>query len=127
MSYRVELTALAKADANTAFERIRQVAPYGGERWLRGLFTAILTLADMPARCPVIPEADELGFPARHCPAPDVRQTQRGVPSHLRHSGGIAGRTACSRAAHMARLARRYHCRGHRTGTVGENAARHTW
>jgi len=66
MSYRVEMTALAKADATTAFERIRQIAPYSAERWLGGLFMAILTLADMPARCPLIPEADELGFPARH-------------------------------------------------------------
>jgi plasmid stabilization system protein ParE len=30
------------------------------------LFQAILSLDEMPVRCPVIPEAGELGYPARH-------------------------------------------------------------
>ena len=66
MAYTVSLTALAEADAYAAFERIRAVAPASAARWLTGLFAAIWTLADMPARCPVIPEADELGSPVRH-------------------------------------------------------------
>ena len=66
MAYTVSLTALAEADAYTAFERIRAVAPASVARWLTGLFAAIRTLADMPARCPVIPEADEIGSPVRH-------------------------------------------------------------
>lgn len=36
------------------------------EKWLVRLFAAIDTLEEAPARCPVIPEAAELGFPARH-------------------------------------------------------------
>ncbi len=40
--------------------------PPARPRWLTGLFAAIRTLADMPARCPMIPEADELGAPLRH-------------------------------------------------------------
>ena len=66
MAYTVSLTARAEADAYAAFERIRAVAPASASRWLTGLFAAIRTLADMPARCPVIPEADELGAPLRH-------------------------------------------------------------
>ncbi len=66
MAYKVSLTATAEADAYAAFERIREVAPSHAARWLADLFTAIRTLADMPARCPVIPEADELGRPVRH-------------------------------------------------------------
>ena len=66
MAYTVSLTARAEADAYAAFERIRAVAPASAARWLTGLFAAIRTLADMPARCPVIPEADELGRPVRH-------------------------------------------------------------
>ena len=66
MAYRVSLTASAEADAYAAFERIREVAPASAPIWLAGLFAAIRTLADMPARCPVIPEADELGRPVRH-------------------------------------------------------------
>lgn len=66
MAYKVSLTATAEADAYTAFERIREVAPSSAAPWLTDLFAAIMTLADMPARCPVIPEADELGSPVRH-------------------------------------------------------------
>jgi plasmid stabilization system protein ParE len=66
MAYRVSLTATTEADAYAAFERIREVAPASAAPWLRNLFAAIVTLADMPSRCPVIPEADELGYPARH-------------------------------------------------------------
>jgi plasmid stabilization system protein ParE len=66
MAYKVSLTSPAEADAYKAFERIREVAPTGADKWLRGLFAAIATLAEMPDRCQVIPEADELGYPARH-------------------------------------------------------------
>jgi hypothetical protein len=36
------------------------------EKWLVRLFMAIDTLSQNPARCSVIPEAEELGFSARH-------------------------------------------------------------
>jgi len=36
------------------------------EKWRVRLFQAILSLDEMPARCPVIPEAGELGYEARH-------------------------------------------------------------
>jgi len=66
MTYKVSLTARAEDDAYRAFERINEVAPRSADKWLRGLFAAIGTLADMPARCPVIPEADEIGHLVRH-------------------------------------------------------------
>jgi len=66
MAYTVSHTATAEADAYAAFERIQEIAPASAATWLAGLFTAIRTLADMPTRCPVIPEADELGRPVRH-------------------------------------------------------------
>ena len=66
MAYRVSLSALAEADAYTAFERIRQAAPMHAEQWLTRLFAAIESLSEAPARCPVIPESIELGFSARH-------------------------------------------------------------
>ena len=65
MAYKVRLTAPAEADAYAAFERIREVAPRSAEKWLRGLFAAIQTLEEMPARCSLIPEATELAHPAR--------------------------------------------------------------
>ena len=66
MTYAVKLTAPAESDAYQAFERIREVAPMSADTWLRKLFAAIATLAEMPDRCPMIPEAGELGHPARH-------------------------------------------------------------
>ena len=66
MAYRVSLTTPAETDAYAAFERIREAAPMHAEKWLTGLFTAIFSLDEIPARCPVIDEAKELGFPARH-------------------------------------------------------------
>ena len=66
MAYRVSLTAPAEVDAYMAFERIREVAPARAASWLAGLFTATQTLVDMPARCPVIPEAGEFGRSVRH-------------------------------------------------------------
>ena len=66
MAYRVSLSAPAEADGYAAFERIRAAAPMHAEKWLATLFEAIFSLDKSPARCPVIPEAKELGYPARH-------------------------------------------------------------
>jgi plasmid stabilization system protein ParE len=66
MAYRVSLSAPAEMDAYAAFERIREAAPMHAEKWLTALFEAIFSLDKIPARCPVIPEAKELGYPVRH-------------------------------------------------------------
>jgi len=66
MAYRVSLSGPAETDAYAAFERIRQAAPLHAEKWLNRLFAAILSLDQNPARCPVISEAPDLGFTARH-------------------------------------------------------------
>jgi hypothetical protein len=63
MAFRVSLSAPAETDAYAVFERIREVAPMHAEKWLLRLFQAILSLEQMPARCAVISEAEELGFP----------------------------------------------------------------
>lgn len=66
MAYKVSLTARAEGDAYAAFARIREAAPDSADKWLRGLFTALMSLNDMPARCPVVPETDEFGHEVRH-------------------------------------------------------------
>src|SRR5208283_5329006 len=66
MAYRVSLAEPAEADAYAAFDRIRAAAPAHAERWLIRLFAAISSLDNLPTRCPVIPEAGELGYPVRH-------------------------------------------------------------
>jgi plasmid stabilization system protein ParE len=63
MAYKVSLTRPAETDAALAFERINEAAPDRAVTWLRGLFAAISTLAEMPERCP---ESADLGHPARH-------------------------------------------------------------
>ena len=66
MAYRVSLAAPAEADTYAAFERIRAAVPRHAEKWLTRFFEAIFSLGKLPARCPVTPEAKDLGYPARH-------------------------------------------------------------
>jgi len=66
MAFRVSLSGPAETDAYEAYEHVRSVAPMKAEGWLVKLFQAILSLDEMPTRCAVIPEAEELGFTVRH-------------------------------------------------------------
>jgi hypothetical protein len=66
MVYKVSVTRTAEDDAYAAFEYVRKSAPVNAEKWLIGLFAAILSLDTLPARCPIIPEAEELGHDVRH-------------------------------------------------------------
>ena len=65
MAYKVKLTATAEADAYAAYDYIREFSPRSAQKWLRELFQAIFTLDEMPSRCPVIAEAEEIGQPLR--------------------------------------------------------------
>lgn len=56
----------AEADIQTAYEYIRDLSHSRAETWLNELFQAIFTLEEMPARCPLIPETEEIGQPLRH-------------------------------------------------------------
>lgn len=66
MAYRVELTGPARRDADAAFEYIQNLSQAGAERWLRQLVEAIFSLSEMPAHCPIAPEAQDVGHPIRH-------------------------------------------------------------
>ena len=65
MGYRLVLTPRAAADADSATDYIRSAAPDAASRWLAGLMDALASLAEMPERCPLAPEADILGAPVR--------------------------------------------------------------
>lgn len=65
MAYLVNFTSRAEEDAYQAYEYIRQYAPERAEKWLQGLFDAIFSLDEMPRRCPVIPEVEEIGREVR--------------------------------------------------------------
>jgi toxin ParE1/3/4 len=66
MTFRVRLSSLAKADLDAALDYIHSHSPERARRWLDGLENAISSLKTLPQRCPVIPEADELGITMRH-------------------------------------------------------------
>ena len=65
MAYKVEVQPLAESDAYTAYEYLRKFSPQYAETWLSGIFLAFQTLEEMPARCPLIAEAEEIGYSAR--------------------------------------------------------------
>lgn len=65
MAYKVKLTATAEADAYAAYEYIQSLSPRSAEKWLRQLFLTIATLEEMPSRCALIAEAQEIGRPLR--------------------------------------------------------------
>ena len=57
MTYRVDLSSVAKAEADAAFLSFSQyTTPEQAQRWYQGLIKAISTLGTMPRRCPVARE-----------------------------------------------------------------------
>jgi len=60
MSYRVVVTARARADALEAFAQLAEHSPDAAERWYLALQEAIADLATMPNRHPVAEEESEL-------------------------------------------------------------------
>ena len=57
MTYRVDLSSVAKAEADAAFLSFSQyTTPEQSQRWYQGLIKAISTLGTMPRRCPVARE-----------------------------------------------------------------------
>jgi plasmid stabilization system protein ParE len=66
MTYRVRISSLAEADTQASFESIRELSPDRARAWYEGILAAFRSLETMPERCPVIPEADEIGVRIRH-------------------------------------------------------------
>lgn len=66
MTYRVVVTARARADAVEAFRWLADRSPEAAGRWYLGLEEAIVDLATMPERHPVAHDESELlGFTLR--------------------------------------------------------------
>lgn len=67
MAFRVETTSRAKQDTIEILDwLISEQAGKTGLHWFEGLEQAILSLADMPRRCPVVPEQVFFPFEVRH-------------------------------------------------------------
>ena len=66
MKYRVIITPEAESDLRKAYSYIRkQGAPLAARKWLAGARKEIKTLADLPERTPLAPEAHAFGEPIR--------------------------------------------------------------
>lgn len=66
MAYKVLISdeALGDLDAIAGFVKERG-SPDAAGKWLRGIFEAIGSLSVMPSRCPLAPEAADVGAPVR--------------------------------------------------------------
>ena len=52
MKYRIEISSVAEAEADSAFMQLSQVSsPLKASQWYSGLLAAIESLAQMPNRC----------------------------------------------------------------------------
>jgi len=66
LAYRAEISdaALIDAEEYVQFLRARNETA-AGDRWFRGLISAIFSLEELPLRCALIPEAAEFPFEVR--------------------------------------------------------------
>ena len=57
MKYRIEISSVAEAEADSAFIRLSQAtSPVKASQWYSGLLQAIESLSQMPKRCPLARE-----------------------------------------------------------------------
>lgn len=57
MKYRIEISSVAEAEADSVFLRLSQVtSPAKASQWYSGLLKAIESLSQMPKRCPLARE-----------------------------------------------------------------------
>ena len=64
--FRVEITHSAERDAIRIYEHIERSAPERAAKWFVEVERQMRTLSQLPRRCPVIPEADDIGVEYRH-------------------------------------------------------------
>ena len=67
MTYRVETTDEADADAERAYRWIANQAPERAPDWYNGLLDAIDSLKEQPMRCPLAPEDYVFQAEIRQC------------------------------------------------------------
>ena len=66
MAFRVEIAPQAFDDLDSIAAYIKENSSFAvAERWFNGVMGDIASLKEMPARCPVAPEAEELGQEVR--------------------------------------------------------------
>ncbi|HXG64083.1 MAG TPA: type II toxin-antitoxin system RelE/ParE family toxin [Blastocatellia bacterium] len=65
MAYRVDISPSALQDAEDAYLWIKRQSPSRAGAWYEGLLEAIFSLENMPARCPLAPESEDIGIAIR--------------------------------------------------------------
>lgn len=65
MAYRVEIARNAEADLEELYLWVVARAPHRGANWFNGLERAVVSLDELPKRCPVAPECFDPRFPVR--------------------------------------------------------------
>lgn len=65
MAFKIVIQERAERDIQEAFEYINSQASHAAVRRYRALTTDILSLSEMPARCPKAPESLKLAFDIR--------------------------------------------------------------
>ena len=66
MAFRVEIASQAFDDIDSIAGYIKENSSFAvAERWFNGIIGDIASLKEMPARCPVAPETEELGQEVR--------------------------------------------------------------
>jgi plasmid stabilization system protein ParE len=65
MKHRVEVMPRAKRDLREAYQYIAAQAPLNATRWLSETRRKIRSLADLPQRCALAPEAEVLRYELR--------------------------------------------------------------
>ncbi|CBN57886.1 MULTISPECIES: type II toxin-antitoxin system RelE/ParE family toxin [Kamptonema] len=61
MAFRVEISPSALTDAEEAFLYMQKDSSLNAEEWYNGLVNAILSLENLPNRCPLASESEEIG------------------------------------------------------------------
>jgi plasmid stabilization system protein ParE len=64
--YRVEITRAAERDVIRIYEYIERRSPERAVKWFVEIERQAQVLSRYPLRCPVIPEADDIGVEYRH-------------------------------------------------------------
>ena len=65
MAFHVEIAPRALADIDEAFFYIEHDSPERAAKWLVGIIDAMNSLEQMPARCALAPESEDLGAEVR--------------------------------------------------------------
>jgi plasmid stabilization system protein ParE len=103
MAFRVEISPRAFNDLDEIARYIKQQSSFEqAEEWFNGIVTAIRTLEDMPSRCPVADESEELGQEVRLLLC-GKRNRKYKVYCSIRHRTRSAGTIQVLHVRHRAR------------------------